>query len=117
VAFSPDEKYLYVTNTLRKDVLRFAVAAGGIADERVFVDMSGVDEPGMPDGIRVDRAGNVYATGPGGVWVISPGGKHIGTIRTPAQVTNMTFGDQGFRTLYMTAFGALYRMRLKVGGR
>jgi gluconolactonase len=71
----------------------------------------------MPDGIRVDRAGNVYATGPGGVWVISPGGKHIGTIRTPAQVTNITFGDQGFRTLYMTAFGALYRMRLKVGGR
>jgi gluconolactonase len=117
VAFSPGEKYLYVTNTLRKNILRFSVTAGGIANGSVFVDMSGVDEPGAPDGIKVDKAGNVYATGPGGVWVISPGGKHIGTIRTPAKVTNMTFGDPGFRTLYMTAFGALYRIRLKIAGR
>lgn len=117
VAFSPDEKYLYVTNTLRKNILRFSVTAGGIAHEGVFADMSGVDEPGAPDGIKVDKAGNVYATGPGGVWVISPGGKHIGTIRTPAKVTNVTFGDQDLGTLYMTAFGALYRIRLKIAGR
>lgn len=117
VAFSPDERYLYVTNTRRKNVLRFDVQRLGIANGEVFIDMSGVSGAGAPDGIKVDKSGNVYSTGPGGVWVISPAGKHVATIRTPRQITNMAFGGEDFRTLYMTAFGALYRIRLKVPGR
>lgn len=117
VAFSPNEKYLYVTNTRQKDVLRFDVIDSGIANETVFVDMSGVKQVGAPDGIKVDTKGDVYSTGPGGVWVISPTGKHIGTIRTPDQVSNMAFGGKDYKTLYMTAFGALYRIQLKVAGR
>lgn len=117
VAFSPDEKYLYVTNTRRKNVLRFDVTNSGIADETVFLDMNGVKGIGAPDGIKVDTKGDVYSTGPGGVWIISPAGKHIGTIRTPARVSNMAFGGEGFKTLYMTAFGAVYRIHLKVAGR
>ena len=114
LAFSPDEKYLYVTNTRRRNILRFRVRAGGITNETTFVDMSGDERTGAPDGIKVDTAGNVYAAGPGGVWVISPAGKHLGTIRTAAKITNLAFGGRGLRNLYMTAFGALYRIRLRV---
>jgi gluconolactonase len=117
VAFSPDEKYLYVTNTRRKNVLRFDVDNGGISNGTVFVDMSGVNGVGAPDGIKVDRRGDVYSTGPGGVWIISPAGRHIATIRTPRIITNMAFGGADSRTLYMTAFGVLYRIRLQVAGR
>lgn len=117
VAFSPDEKYLYVTDTRRKNVLRFDVRKEGIANGEIFIDMSGARAVGAPDGIKVDERGDVYSTGPGGVWVVSPAGKHIATIRTPRQVTNMAFGGADFRTLYMTAFGALYRVRLKAAGR
>lgn len=117
VAFSPDEKYLYVTNTRRKNILRFDVKNAGIADETVFMDMNGVKDVGVPDGIKVDTSGDVYSTGPGGVWIMSPAGKHIGTIRTPARVSNMGFGGKDFKTLYMTAFGALYRVYVKVAGR
>ena len=117
LAFSPHERYLYVTNTRRRNILRFRVRAGGIANETVFIDMTGDKQAGAPDGIKVDTNGDVYSTGPGGVWIISPAGKHIGTIRTPAKITNMAFGGQDLRTLYMTAFGALYRIRLRAAGR
>lgn len=118
LAFSPDEKYLYVTDTRRKRVLRLDVRAGRIADEEVFVDMSSDREPGAPDGIKVDEAGNVYSTGPGGVWIISSAGRHLGTIRTPTKATNMAFGGgDSRRSLYITAFGALYRIRLKAAVR
>ncbi len=116
LAFSPNEKYLYVSNTRRKNILRFDIQNGGISNERVFVDMSGDKEVGVPDGLKVDKKGDVYSTGPGGVWVISAAGKHVGTIRTPKRITNMAFGDKDFRTLYMTGFGALYRIRVKVPG-
>jgi gluconolactonase len=116
VAFSPDEKYLYVTNTRLENVLRFNVQPRGISNGKVFIDMSGDHEAGAPDGIKVDERGDVYSTGPGGVWIISPAGKHIATIRTPRKITNMAFGGRDFRTFYMTAFGALYRIRLKTAG-
>jgi gluconolactonase len=117
VAFSPDEKYLYVSNTRLENVLRFNVQPRGISNGKVFIDMSGDPEAGAPDGIKVDERGNVYSTGPGGVWIMSPAGKHIATIRTPRKITNMAFGGQNFRTFYMTGFGALYRIRLKIAGR
>lgn len=117
LAFSPHERYLYVTDTRRKNVLRFDMRAGAVANGKVFVDMSGGDEAGAPDGIKVDRRGNVYATGPGGVWIVSPAGTHVGTIRTPAKATNIAFGGKDFTYLYVTAFGALYRIRLRAAGR
>jgi gluconolactonase len=117
VVFSPDEKYLYVSNSRLKNILRFDVQAGGIANEKVFVDMSRDKAGGAPDGLKVDRKGNVYSTGPGGVWIISSGGKHIGTILTPRQITNIVFGGKGSKTLYMTGFGSLYRIPLKVAGK
>lgn len=116
LAFSPDEKYLYVTNSLIKNVLRFDVLADGIANEKVFIDMSGDKEAGLPDGIKSDRNGNVYSSGPGGVWIISSSGKHLGTIRAPREVHNFVFGDNDLKTLYMTGSGSLFRIRLKVAG-
>lgn len=112
VAFSPGGRYLYVTNTLRRNVLRFEVTAGGIANQKVFVDMSGDTRTGGPDGIKVDRRGTVYSTGPGGVWIMSARGDVVGEIKTPAQATNLAFGGPARRTLYVTAMGALYRIRL-----
>lgn len=117
VALSPDERYLYVTNTFQKNILRFALQGQHIANEEVFIDMSGDKELGAPDGIKVDKAGDVYSTGPGGVWIISSAGTHIGTIRTPKKITNMAFGGADYKTLYMTAFGALFSIRLKIPGR
>jgi gluconolactonase len=116
MAFSPDEKYLYVTNSLVKNVLRFDVVADGIANEKVLIDMSGEPGEGVPDGVKLDQKGNVYSTGPGGVWIISPSGKHLGTIMTPKHVNNLAFGGDDLKTLYMAAFGALYRIKMKVAG-
>jgi gluconolactonase len=89
--------------------------------------MSSEKEAGYPDGIKVDERGNIYCTGPGGVWIISPEGKHLGTILFAennsakadtyiAGVSNLAFGDADGKTLYFTARTALYRMRLKVAG-
>jgi gluconolactonase len=117
VAFSPDESHLYVTNTRQKNILRFDIDDGRITNETIFVDMSGANGVGAPDGIKVDKRGNVYSTGPRGVWIVSPAGKHIGTILTPRRVRNLAFGGQHFKTLYMTALGALYCVRLRVAGR
>lgn len=117
VALSPDQRYLYVANTLRKNILRFDVKKGSLANEAIFIDMNGMNGIGAPDGIAVDKRGDVYSAGPGGVWVISPPGKHLGTIRTPMRVSKLAFGGKDCKTLYIAAFGALYRIRLKVAGR
>ena len=84
LAFSPDEKYLYVTNwdPARKVVMRYAVRPdGGLAEGRVFFDMTGAPGEEALDGLKVDSRGNVFASGPGGVWILSPGGRHLGTLR------------------------------------
>lgn len=117
VALSADEKHLYVSNSRLKNILRFDVRAGGIANEKIFVDMSGDTGVGAPDGLKVDRKGNVYSSGPGGVWIISSAGKQIGTIVTPKQITNVVFGGKNAKTLYMTGLGSLYRIPLKVAGK
>jgi gluconolactonase len=113
VALSPDQTILYVTNTLQKNILRFDIQAGGVANEQIFADMSGDEAVGAPDGIKVDAHGNIYATGPGGVWILSPCGEHIGTIVTPKKITNMVFGGKDYSTLYMTGSGTLYRISLR----
>jgi gluconolactonase len=119
IAFAPGEKTLYVANSdpARKIWMRFDVNAdGGLSNGRIFYDVTKETAQGLPDGLKVDRKGNVYATGPGGVWIFSPEGKHLGTIQ-PAEVpANCAWGDADGKTLYMTARTGLYRIKLNIPG-
>jgi gluconolactonase len=117
IAFSPDEKVLYVSNTQPKPYwMRYDVAAdGSLSGGRKFADASSIKGAGVPDGMKVDSKGNVYATGPGGVLVFSSSGKHLGTIKVPEVAANCGWGDDG-KTLYITASTSLYRIRLSVAG-
>jgi len=119
LAFSPDERHLYVGNwdLERKIVMRYDVDAdGGLSNGVVFHDMT--DAPGEDalDGIKVDTAGNVYACGPGGVWILSPDGEHLGTLHLPEDPHNLAWGDDDGRTLYVAALTSIYRMRLRIPG-
>jgi gluconolactonase len=121
IAFSPDEKFLYVGNWDEKKivVMRYPVHADAtVGKGEVFFDMTAaIDaEKNAIDGIKVDQQGNLYVSGPGGLWVISAAGKHIGTIRAPKHIHNMAWGDADGRTLYLCARSGLYRMRLNVAG-
>jgi gluconolactonase len=94
LAFSPNEKYLYVNGSRDNYVNRYEVKPDGtLANGKLFIDLSKETERGVTDGMRVDTKGNLYETGPGGVWIISPDGKHLGTIHAPEQATNVGFGD------------------------
>jgi len=90
-------------------------ADGSISNGRVFADVSAEKESDVPDGMKVDAQGNLYATGPGGVWVLSADGKHLGTIKTPEPPANCNWGDDG-KTLYITAVTSVYRIKLAVAG-
>ncbi len=119
IALSPDEKTLYVANSdaNRKLWMRYGVMPdGSLVNGRVFADVTAEKAEGLPDGLKVDSNGNVWATGPGGVWVFSPEGKHLGTIK-PAEVpANVGWGGDG-KTLYMTARTGLYRIQTAVMGK
>jgi gluconolactonase len=118
LAFSPDEKTLYVANSDESSRFwrRYDVAADGtVRNGTVFADVSAEPEDGLPDGMKIDAEGNLWATGPGGIWVFTPGGKHLGTIKPPEQPANCAWGDDG-KTLYITAVTGLYRIRTSVAG-
>ena len=138
IALSPDEKYLYVGNWPRsltgqalreedepasdigdkhKAIMRYEVQADGtLKNGKLFFDFTtAAGEDGL-DGIKVDQTGNLYVSGPGGLWVISAEGKHIGTIITPRHVHNMAWGDADGKTLYLCARSGLYRIRLSIAG-
>jgi gluconolactonase len=119
LAFSPDERYLYLGNwdTKKKTVTRYQVKPDGtLATGAIFFDMT--DAPGEDaiDGVKVDQQGNLYVSGPGGLWIISPAGKHLGTIVGPEHPHNFAWGGADGRTLYLTAQTGLYRIRLGVPG-
>jgi gluconolactonase len=119
LAFSPDEKFFYLGNwdEKRKVVMRYEVKADGtLANGRVFFDMTNAPGEDAIDGLKVDRQGNIYVSGPGGLWVLSPDGTHLGTIVGPEHPHNFAFGDADGRTLYMTAQTGLYRIRLGIPG-
>ena len=119
LAFSPDEKYLYVANSDAKRSLwmRFPVKPDAtLGPGVVFYDVTGNKDEGLPDGMKVDRKGNVYGTGPGGVWVFSLLGKVLGIIKPPEVPANCNWGDADGKTLYLTARTGLYRIRLRVAG-
>jgi gluconolactonase len=118
LAFSPDEKKLYIANSrLDKFWMVYDVKADGtLAHGKKFLDVTQEAGEAVPDGMKVDSAGNVYATGPGGVLVISPRGKHLGTIEVPEIPANCAWGEDDGKTLYITARTALYRIKLNVSG-
>jgi gluconolactonase len=121
LAFSPDERYLYVGNwdPERKVVMRYEIDAAGdpVGSGEVFHDMT--DAPGEDsiDGIKVDPHGNLYVCGPGGIWVLSARGEKLGLIELPEDPHNLAWGDADGRTLYITALTSIYRMRLQGGSR
>jgi len=118
IAFSPDQKTFYIANSdeKRKVWMRYDVADDGtVKNGRVFFDVTAEKEDGNPDGMKVDSLGNVYGSGPGGVWVFSPDGKHLGTIKPGETPANCNWGDDG-KTLYITARTSLYRIKLPVAG-
>jgi gluconolactonase len=119
LALSPDEKILYVANSGGAPVtgwMAYDASASGLANGRVFFDLAGAQGEGGADGMKVDSAGNVFATGPGGVWVIAPDGTHLGTIAASEALTNVGWGNDG-HTLYITGRTALYLIRLSTRGR
>jgi len=117
LAFSPDEKYLYANGSRDRYVKRYDVLADGtVANGRMFIDLSKEQAPGITDGMRVDVKGNLWETGAGGVWIISPEGKHLGTILTPELAANVEFGDADRKTLYIAARTSIYRIRVNIPG-
>jgi gluconolactonase len=117
ITLSPDGKVLYVNDIRPRKVYRYDVLPDDtVANGRIFIDMIGHTEEGSNDGMKTDLNGNLYDSGPGGVWIISPEGKHLGTIRTPERLTNLAFGGPDGRTLFMTGHEMLFYIRVKVAG-
>ena len=121
LAFSPDESVLYIDDYRVGHIRAFDVQPNGmlnLASDRVFCKLREPRPfgPDGPDGMKVDVEGNVYCTGPGGVWVINRSGQHLGTILTGAQTTNVGWGGEDWKTLFITTFDALYRIQLNIAG-
>jgi gluconolactonase len=116
LAFSPDEKKLYINDSSHRHIRVFDVAAdGALSNHHLFHDMN-VKEPGSPDGMKVDVSGRVYCTGPGGGWVFDEEGAHIGSIVTPEKPANCAWGSDDWRSLYITARTSVYRIRTSCPG-
>jgi gluconolactonase len=118
IAFSPDEKWMYISNSEPKKFwMRYRVQPdGSLSGGSIFYDATSDNSPGAPDGMKVDEQGNLYSAGPGGVWIFSPAGKHLGTIHLPEKVGNMACGGADRQALYITASTSIYRIHLKVPG-
>jgi gluconolactonase len=115
LAFSPDGKRLYIDDTEKHDIRVYDVGAKGtLKNGRLFGKEEGSD--GVPDGMRVDRKGNVFVTGPGGIWVWDPEGNHLGTILLPETAANLNWGDADYRTLYITATTSVYCLKTSTRG-
>ena len=119
IALSPDEKTLYVANSDGDNRVWMAYEVnedGGVGEGRVFYDANASEAEGVPDGLKIDKRGNLYCTGPGGVLILSPEGKHLGTIAPEELPANVAWGDADGKTLYMTARSSIYRIRLNIEG-
>jgi gluconolactonase len=119
LCFSPDRSLLYVNDTPRAHIRVFDLRSdGSIANGRMFFEGIGTGDlaEGIPDGMKCDERGNVWVTGPNGVWVISPDGEHLGVVEVPENVGNLTWGGDGWRTLFLPSSTSLYRIPTKVAG-
>jgi gluconolactonase len=119
LAFSPDESVLYINDTRRRHIRAFDLLPNGTLakqTDRVFAELGG-DEPGVPDGMKVDVEGNVYCGGAGGIWIFDPRGKKLGRIIHGAPATtNVAFGGDDWSTLYFTSRSHLGSVKVKVPG-
>ncbi len=118
VALSPDEKTLYLAQSqIEPGIFRFKVLGDrSIQLLDTLLDAITIDKPGTPDGMKVDEDGNLYATGPGGVLIFSPAGKHLGTINIPEVPTNLAFGGPDGKTLFITAQTSVYSQKMMKKG-
>jgi gluconolactonase len=117
LCFSLDEKRLFVNDTERRHIRVFDVQTDGtLANGRIWAETVG-DGKGAPDGMKIDVAGNIYCCGPGGIHLFDPQAVCLGVISVPEQTANFCFGDDDFRSLYVTASTSLYRFRVKIAGR
>jgi gluconolactonase len=117
IAFSPDEKILYANGSRDRFIRAYDVNADGtLRNSRLLIDVDSDPARGITDGLRVDIAGNLWETGPGGIWIISPEGRHLGTILLPELGANVEFGDADRKTLYIAARTSIYRIRVNIAG-
>jgi gluconolactonase len=117
LAFSPDGKRLYVDDSTQRNIRVYDFQPDGtLRNSRIFGEEPGGKGEGVPDGMRVDEAGNLYVTGPGGIWIWSSDGRHLGTIIVPEQPANLAWGDSDWKTLYITATTSLYKIKTNATG-
>jgi gluconolactonase len=117
LAFSPDGRHFYVDDSEQRNIRVYDFAPDGtLANGRIFGEEPGGKDDGVPDGMKVDKNGNIFVTGPRGIWVWDAKGNHLGTIVTPEQPANLNWGDKDYRTLYITATTSVYRLEMKAQG-
>ena len=117
LCFSPDEKILYANGSRDKTVRAYDVQADDtLTNSRMFFDLSKDTRPGITDGMKVDTAGNVYTTGPGGIHIVSPQGKLLGRLLISEHCTNFCWGDDDWRSMYITSHESVFRTRIKIPG-
>jgi gluconolactonase len=117
LAFSPDGKSFYVDDSKQRNIRVYDITPdGSLANGRIFGEEPGGKGEGVPDGMKVDKEGNLYVTGPKGIWVWDPQGHHLGTIAMPEQPANLAWGDADYSTLYITATTSVYRLKTKAHG-
>jgi len=124
LAFSPDEKFFYVTNWDIRDIhhtktiWKYEVNPDGtLANGEIFFDFNFTEDEEALDGLKIDKEGNLFVSAPGGIWVISPDAKLLGKIVTPERPANLAWGDEDAKTLYLTAHSSLYKIRVNTGGK
>ena len=116
LAFSPDEKKLYIDDSQLRHIRVFNVEYdGSLSNGKIFHNMN-IDKRGVPDGMKVDLDGNIFCAGAGGVWVFNSDGEHLGTICTPENPSNCAWGDNDFKSLYITAVTSIYKIRVTIPG-
>ncbi len=117
LAFSPDGKHMYIDDSEQRNIRVYDFSRDGtLRNGRIFGEEPGAKNDGVPDGIKVDHSGNLFVTGPKGIWVWDPQGHHLGTIEMPEQPANLAWGDRDYRTLYITASTSVYRLQTKAHG-
>lgn len=117
MAFTPDESRLYVADTPRYQVRVFDVRTDGtVSGGEVFAQFQKEQGEGRPDGMKVNREGHLFTTGPGGIWVLNPGGTVLGRIHLPEKQANCAWGDSDYQSLYICASTSIYRIRCRIPG-
>jgi gluconolactonase len=117
LAFSPDGKHLYIDDSEQRNIRVYDfLSDASLSNGRIFGEEPGGKHDGVPDGMKVDENGNLFVTGPGGIWIWDPNGRHLGTILMPEQPANLNWGDNNYSTLYITATTSVYRLETKTRG-